>query len=131
MQLMPTTAREVAQGLGLRYSRQRLTADPRYNVRLGDHYLSQLIERYDGSYVLAVAAYNAGPGRVATWMKRNGDPRKPEVDAIDWVELIGIPETRNYVQRVMENLQIYRGRIANRPIASRVGADLVRNRAAN
>ena len=83
MQLMPATAREVARGIGLRYSRRRLTRDPRYNVQLGDSYLKQLIERYDGSYVLAVAAYNAGPGRVATWIKRNGDPRRPEVDAVD------------------------------------------------
>ncbi len=81
--------------------------------------------------MLTVAAYNAGPGRVRTWIKRNGDPRKSKVDAIDWVELIGFQETRNYVQRVMENLQIYRARIANRPIASRIGADLVRNRTAN
>ncbi len=108
MQLMPATARLTARKLGLHYSKRRLLSDPDYNARLGVHYLAQLIERYDGSYLLALAAYNAGESRVRRWVRVFGDPRKPGIDAIDWAESIPISETRNYVQRVLENLQAYR-----------------------
>ena len=110
MQLLPRTARKVAKSIGLRYRRDRLF-DGRYNIRLGAAYLGQLIKNYRGSYILALAAYNAGPNRVIRWLRQNGDPRKGAVDPIDWVEGISISETRNYVQRVMENLQIYRRRL--------------------
>lgn len=109
MQLLPRTARKVAKGLRLRYRKDRLF-DPHYNMRLGAAYLGQLIRRYRGSYIMALAAYNAGPNRVKRWLRQNGDPRKGKVDPIDWVEAIPISETRNYVQRVMENLQVYRWR---------------------
>ena len=117
MQLMPNTARLVARVIKTRYSPRRLTSDLDYNLRLGHAYLSMLLERYDGSYVLAIAGYNAGPASVNRWLRQNGDPRGGDIDPIDWIELIPYSETRNYVQRVMENLQIYRQRLATtRPI---------------
>jgi soluble lytic murein transglycosylase len=124
MQLMPATAKKMSRALKLRYSRRKLTNDPVYNLTLGQAYLGRVIDRYDGSYVLALAAYNAGPARVKQWLRRNGDPRGSEVDAIDWVELIPISETRNYVQRVLENLQVYRMRLAKTEIALSLDSDL-------
>lgn len=113
MQLMPATARGMARRIGERYSRARLTRDPLYNLKLGRAYLRWLLERYDGSYLLAIAGYNAGPAAVNRWLKVLGDPRTGEVDPIDWVELIQYPETRNYVQRVLEGLHIYRRRLSD------------------
>ncbi len=112
MQLMPGTARAVARVVQTRYSRTRLAGDADYNLRLGRAYLAMLLERYEGSYVLAIAAYNAGPKSVNRWLRQIGDPRDDDIDAIDWIELIPYPETRNYVQRVIENLQVYRRRLA-------------------
>lgn len=126
MQLMPATARRVARGLGIGYSRTRLTTDPDYNLTLGAAYLGQMITRFKGSYVLALAAYNAGPARVRRWLKANGDPRTAEVDVVDWIELIPFNETRDYVQRVLENLQIYRYRNGKRAQASTLDRDLAR-----
>jgi len=108
MQLMPATARLTARQMGLHYSRDRLIDDPDYNARLGVHYLARLIERYDGSYLMALAAYNAGEARVDRWVRIWGDPRATGIDPIDWAESIPFTETRNYVQRVLENLQAYR-----------------------
>ncbi len=108
MQLMPGTAKMVAKRLGLPYKRARLTQDGTYNVRLGADYLSQLITDYDGAHALALAAYNAGPGRVRQWIREHGDPRDPKVDVLDWIEMIPFSETRNYVQRVLESAQVYR-----------------------
>jgi soluble lytic murein transglycosylase len=110
MQLMPATATQVARRLGVPFAPARLD-DPGYNIQLGTAYLSGLIDRFGGSYVLALASYNAGPGRAARWIRENGDPRDPGVDPIDWVEMISIPETRNYVQRVMESVAVYRRRL--------------------
>ena len=108
MQLMPATAKRVARQLRVRHSKRKLTADPLHNLRLGSAYLSQLRDNYDGSLILTLAAYNAGPGNVRRWVRQNGDPRDfSTVEAIDWIESIPIPETRNYVQRVLENLTIY------------------------
>lgn len=112
MQLMPATARVVANKVRTRYSRRRLTSDPNYNTRLGSAYLASLIDQYKGSYIMALAAYNAGTPRVRRWVRSNGDPREPDVDPINWVELISISETRNYVQRVLEGLQVFRQRLA-------------------
>jgi soluble lytic murein transglycosylase len=128
MQLMPATARNVASKLKLkRFNTDTLTADPRSNVMLGASYLSELVDRFGGSYVLAIAAYNAGPGRVAGWLRDNGDPRPKLDDVIDWIEKIGVSETRNYVQRVMENLEIYRARVAGGGGApNEIDRDLVR-----
>ncbi len=108
MQLMPGTARGVARQLGVTYDRDELVANPAYNLELADAFLADLIAQYDGSYVLAVAAYNAGPGNVNRWLDRFGDPRDPDVDVIYWVESIPFKETRNYVQRVLEAAQVYR-----------------------
>ncbi len=126
MQLMPATAKSVATRIGLPYSKPRLTADPTYNISLGRAYLDQLIEDYGGSYVLAIAGYNAGPRRVAEWISQNRDPRMSSVDAVDWVESIPLSETRNYVQRVLENVQVYRHRIGGTQIALSIEQDLKR-----
>lgn len=125
MQLMPATAKSVARSLGLPYRKASLTGDPIYNITLGDEYLAELIEDFDGSLVLALAGYNAGPHRARQWIRRNGDPRTPGFgtaltgasakrrvyEILDWVELIPFSETRNYVQRVLENVTVYRERL--------------------
>jgi soluble lytic murein transglycosylase len=126
MQLMPATASQVAKSLELPYAERKLSTDGIYNVTLGQAYLDSLISQFNGSYVLAIAAYNAGPARVRQWLGDYGDPRSPDVDAIDWVEEIPFSETRNYVQRVLENLQVYRLRIGNRALAFSLEADLRR-----
>lgn len=108
MQVMPATAKRVARANRLPYDRDRLTQDPDYNLTIGQVYLSDVIEEFEGSYPMALAAYNAGPHRVKRWLRTYGDPRKGEIDMIDWVELIPFSETRNYVQRVLENLEVYR-----------------------
>jgi soluble lytic murein transglycosylase len=105
---MPGTAKRVARQIKVRYSKKKLLSDPEYNLRLGRAYLADLTEQYDGSYILALAAYNAGPARANRWMRHFGDPRTPEVDAIDWIESIPFNETRNYVQRILESLVVYR-----------------------
>jgi soluble lytic murein transglycosylase len=107
MQLMPGTAREQAGKVGLSYDASALMAEPGYNLKLGDGYFGRMMSYYNGSYPLAVAAYNAGPGNVNKWLRANGDPRTGAVDWIDWVERIPISETRNYVQRVLENAVVY------------------------
>lgn len=108
MQLMPATARQVARRLKVPYSRQKLLSDPDYNLMLGRAYLAELAATYDGSYILALAAYNAGPARADLWIRTFGDPRKPGVDPVDWIESLPFEETRNYVQRIIESLVIYR-----------------------
>lgn len=107
MQLMPGTAREQAGKLGLSYDRGALTTDTDYNIRLGSSYFQRMLNYYGGSYPLAVAAYNAGPGNVNKWLRANGDPRTSGVDILQWVEEIPIYETKNYVQRVLENAVVY------------------------
>jgi soluble lytic murein transglycosylase len=107
MQLMPGTAREQARLAGLDYNPQALTTDAGYNLTLGGGYFGRMMDYYGGSYPLAVAAYNAGAGNVNKWLRLNGDPRTGSVDWVEWVEKIPIPETRNYVQRVLENAVVY------------------------
>ena len=126
MQLMPRTARAVARDLRVRYSRSRLTRDPDYNIRLGRAYLRELLKRFDGSYVLSIAAYNAGPNAVRRWIRNLGDPRAVDFNAIDWIEMIPYRETRNYVQRVMENLQVYRRKLSEKNLAYSLESDLAR-----
>jgi soluble lytic murein transglycosylase len=119
MQLMPETAAQTAKSLGLRRL-PSLTGDPAVNMRLGTAYLHELMDQFDGCTPLAVAAYNAGPGRVGEWLGSNGDPRTGGVEMIDWIEEIPFGETRNYVQRVVENEVIYRakrGDVAPHPLA--------------
>ncbi|MDD3287835.1 MAG: lytic transglycosylase domain-containing protein [Alphaproteobacteria bacterium] len=110
MQMLPRTAKDVARKVGVPFKAQRLN-DPDYNVLLGTYFIQEQINRFDGSYILALAAYNAGPGRVREWINLFGDPRDTKTDPIDWLEIIPIYETRNYVQRIMENFQIYRARL--------------------
>ena len=107
MQLMPATAREQARKTGLDYDPQALTTDAGYNLTLGGGYFGRMMDYYGGSYPLAVAAYNAGAGNVNKWLRLNGDPRTGAVDWVEWAEKIPISETRNYVQRVLENAVVY------------------------
>ena len=112
LQLMPGTAKGVASRYGLAYSQDRLTSDAGYNATLGAHYLGEQISSFGGSYILTFIAYNAGPRRVPEWLGRYGDPRgKPIDEVVDWIERIPFQETRNYVQRVMENYQVYKSRL--------------------
>lgn len=111
MQIMPPTAKVMAGRTDQAYDRDDLTGKPSYNVSLGAAYLAELIDRFNGSYMMALAGYNAGPSRPARWLRDYGDPRQGQVDAIDWVEMLPYPETRNYVQRVLESLQVYRHRL--------------------
>ncbi|MHA1114449.1 MAG: lytic transglycosylase domain-containing protein, partial [Alphaproteobacteria bacterium] len=124
------TARRVARQQGVRYVRARLTRDTAYNLRLGSAYLADLLRAQKGSYVLALAAYNAGPTRARRWIRAFGDPRDSKTDVIDWIESIPLSETRDYVQRVMENLQIYRLRANGETrLALTLESDLRRSRA--
>jgi soluble lytic murein transglycosylase len=110
MQVLPSTAKDVARKEGIAFNAAKLS-NPDYNIRIGSAFMRSLLDRYNGSYILALAAYNAGPGRVREWLATFGDPRTGAIDPIDWLELIPIYETRNYVQRIMENFQIYRARL--------------------
>jgi soluble lytic murein transglycosylase len=110
MQVTPEAGRDTARRFGAAYDWKRLTSDPVYNTQMGAAEISGLLKDYRGSLVLTFAGYNAGRGRVQQWVAQHGDPRDPKIDAVDWVERIPFSETRNYVQRVMENLQIYRHR---------------------
>lgn len=123
MQVTPAAGRQVAKITGAPYSEQRLMSDQSYNVQFGAAELGELVDLYDGNFVLAFAAYNAGRGSVKKWIDRYGDPRDPNVDVVDWVEQIPFSETRNYVQRVMENYQVYKVRF-NIPSKLQMEADL-------
>jgi soluble lytic murein transglycosylase len=127
MQLMPATARMVAKQYKVKYSVDQLT-NAAYNTQLGEAFLRGVIDDYNGSYFLALAAYNAGGGRVAEWIKQFGDPRNPEVDPIDWIERIPFTETRHYVIKIMETLQLYRSRLAGPKQALQLVQDLNRGR---
>ena len=126
MQVMPATAKGIAKRNGYRYSIDKLSGDPKYNATFGATYLGERIGQFNGSYILAIASYNAGKGNVDKWIKRFGDPRDPRVDPVDWVELIPFTETRNYVQRVMENLQVYRALLPGTPAQIALARDLMR-----
>src|SRR6202166_2518813 len=110
MQVTPEAGRDTARRFGVAYDWERMVSDPIYNTQMGAAELSALLKEYTGSHIMTFAGYNAGRGGVRDWVKLYGDPRDPNVDAVDWVERIPFSETRNYVQRVMENLQVYRVR---------------------
>ena len=114
MQLMPGTAREQAGKQGIAYMSANLIDSPSYNIQLGDGYFARMLSYYGGSYPLAVAAYNAGPGNVNKWLRANGDPRDGGIDWVTWIERIPIYETKNYVQRVIENAAVYEQLYPNR-----------------
>jgi soluble lytic murein transglycosylase len=130
MQVTPEAGRETAKKFGASYDQKRLLSDPVYNVQMGAAELGDRLEAYRGSYILTFAGYNAGPGRVREWLARYGDPRDPKVDPVDWVERIPFSETRNYVERVLENLQVYRVRLGGGPRLM-IEADLHRGAAAD
>jgi soluble lytic murein transglycosylase len=112
LQLLPGTAQAVAKRHNITYSKDKLTADAGYNATLGAHYLGEQIDAFGGSYIMTFIAYNAGPKRVPEWIGRYGDPRGKSIDdVVDWIERIPFPETRNYVQRVMENYEVYKARL--------------------
>ena len=125
MQLRPSTGAEVARKLGLSYSEAKLY-EPDFNLTLGSSFLGDLVDRFGGSYVMAAAGYNAGPGRPGKWANDCGDPRGGASDPSDFIECIPFAETRNYVMRVMENMQIYRARIAGGSAPLTLATDLKR-----
>ena len=116
MQLMTYTAKLVAKQMKVPYRKSKLTSDPEYNIRLGTYYFNSLLNDYSEVYPFAIAAYNAGPKRVKYWRKINGDPTKGKIDFVNWIELIKFKETRNYVQRVLENFNVYRYILSQKPI---------------
>jgi len=116
MQIMPGTAKLVARNLKTTYSKSLLKSDPEYNIKLGTYYFNSLLDDYDGVFPFAIGAYNAGPNRIKSWIKRYGDPNKGEINFIDWIELIRFKETRNYVQRVIENINVYKYTLNKDPI---------------
>ena len=117
MQLMPATAKETARKIGVAYSASKLTSDPEYNTQLGSSYLATQLNTYNGSLLLAAAAYNAGAGNANKWIAAFGDPRQENVDPVVWVELIPFQETRKYVQRVLGNYLVYRARLGGTAIS--------------
>ncbi|MBI1386210.1 MAG: transglycosylase SLT domain-containing protein [Rhizobiales bacterium] len=131
LQVMPATARHVCRQHAIACPIDQLRSDPAFNLRLASAYLSELIEGFDGSYILAIAGYNAGPGRARGWIRENGDPRKAGIDPIDWIERISYLETREYVKKVMANLQIYRALLGDPGRDGRIADDLARARSAS
>lgn len=126
LQILPSTAKTLAAKHQLAWAEERLTEDPGYNATLGSHYLGEQIDKFKGSYILTFAAYNAGPGRIPQWIKRYGDPRKKKLDdVVDWIETIPFQETRDYVQKVMENYQVYKA-LLNQP--ADIASDLTAGR---
>lgn len=128
MQMINSTAKATARKHRVPYSRERLGSDGDYAANLGALHLHDLLDRFDGSYILAAVSYNAGPHRANAWIKAYGDPRDSQVDAIDWLEKVPFSETRNYVQRVMENMQVYRARLNGNIGPNQLEADLNRGR---
>ena len=130
MQVLPGTGKQIAKKFGFAFDRNRMLSDAAYNAQMGAAELGDVLQSYRGSYILSFVAYNAGRGRVKQWIEKYGDPRDPNVDPIDWVERIPFSETRNYVQRVLENMQVYRAQLG---IGSRlmIEADLRRGAATN
>jgi soluble lytic murein transglycosylase len=129
MQVTPEAGRDTAKRFGVEYDWDRMVSDPVYNTQMGAAELSALLQEYKGSHIMTFAGYNAGRGRVRDWVKAYGDPRDPNVDAVDWVERIPFAETRNYVQRVMENLTVYRARFGAPLVASSDRSDAIRQEA--
>ena len=120
MQIMPATGKLLSKKVGLNYSRAKLTENDFYNLQLGSYYITDLYNEFNGSIYMALAAYNAGPHRVTRWIKRFGDPRTGKIDPIDWIELIPFSETRNYVQRVIENIQVYKFVLEKKEVSNNI-----------
>jgi peptidoglycan lytic transglycosylase len=126
LQVMPVTARHICRDYKVKCDIPRLMKDAAYNTMMGSAYIADRMADFRGSYVLAIAGYNAGPGRAREWIEDFGDPRDPKVDPIDWIHRIPFQETRDYVQKVLSNLQIYRARLGEEETAVRINADLRR-----
>ena len=126
--MLPSTAREQARREGLPYRTSWLTDDPGYNMTLGAAHLDDLLSQFNGSYIMTAAAYNAGASRPKKWVNDYGDPRYGEIDPVDWVEFIPFSETRNYVQRVLENVQVYRHRLKGEATEIQITDDLMRGK---
>ena len=126
MQMINSTAKATARKHRVPYSRSRLTSDPEYNAKLGSLHINDLLKRFDGSYILTAAAYNAGPHRASQWIRDYGDPRTSAIDPIDWMESIPFSETRNYIHRVLENLNVYRARLNNGQAENHLPRDIKR-----
>lgn len=124
MQMIDATAKATARKHRVPYSRDRLASDGDYAAKMGALHLNDLLDRWDGSYILAAVSYNAGPHRAKSWIEDYGDPRSGNIDPIDWVEKIPFSETRNYVQRVLENMQVYRARLDGDNAPNRLEEDL-------
>ncbi len=128
MQFMPSTARNEARLRGMPYQKSWLTEDPAYNMTLGGLHLDTLLAQFDGSYIMTAAAYNAGPSRPRQWIRDYGDPRAGQIDPVDWIEFVPFSETRNYIHRVLENIQVYRHRLSGEAEEIRLTEDLARGR---
>ena len=128
MQFMPSTARNEARLRGMPYQQSWLTSDPAYNMTLGGLHLDTLLDQFGGSYIMTAAAYNAGPSRPSQWVRDYGDPRTGQIDPVDWVEFVPFSETRNYIQRVLENIQVYRHRLTGEEADIQITEDLKRGR---
>ena len=131
LQVMGVTARHVCRDYKIKCGsssrlKRRLSKDPPFNASLASAYVADRKDEFGGSYILTFAGYNAGPGRARFWIRKNGDPRHPDIDPIDWIELIHIKETRHYVKKVMANLQIYRARLGDAKNALRIADDIHR-----
>jgi len=130
LQVMTGTAKHVCRDYKIRCETKKLTSDPSYNAMLASAYVADRMDDFSGSYVLTIASYNAGPGRARQWIREFGDPRDPKVDPIDWIERIPIQETREYVAKVLANIQVYRARLGEKQPALRLEEDLNRARIA-
>jgi len=128
MQVMPVTARHVCRDYKIKCELDKVGSNPAYNAQLASAYIADRMQEFRGSYVLAIAGYNAGPGRARQWIREFGDPRDPKIDPVDWINRIPFEETREYVQKVLSNLQIYRARLGDQANALRLIEDLARAR---
>ncbi len=128
LQVMPVTAKHICGQYKIKCELGKLSSDPSYNARLATAYIADRNDDFTGSYIMAFAGYNAGPGRVRQWIGKIGDPRAAGIDPVDWIELIHIEETRDYVQKVLANVQVYRARLGDAGKALRTRQDLVRSR---
>jgi soluble lytic murein transglycosylase len=126
--VMPITAKHVCRDYRIKCDIPRLLTDKAYNTMIASAYIADRMGEFQGSYVLGIAGYNAGPGRARQWMREFGDPRDPKVDPVDWIYRIPFEETREYVQKVLANTQVYRARLAAPETALRINDDLVRAR---
>jgi soluble lytic murein transglycosylase len=130
LQVMTVTAQHVCRDYKIKCDIKRLLSDPAYNTMMGSAYIGDRMQDFTGSYVLTLAGYNAGPGRARQWIREFGDPRDPAIDPIDWIERIPIQETREYVAKVLANVQVYRARLGEANVAVRLDKDLMRARLA-